>query len=63
MDLGKPDPNGYYVLIFNRNVLDEIKNINGIFIEEYGNTVIVRLKSRALAKRLLIKYRNYLANF
>ncbi len=63
MDLGKPDPNGYYVLIFDRNVLDEIKNINGIFIEEYGNTVIVRLKSRALAKRLLIKYRNYLANF
>jgi len=63
VDLGKPDPNGYYVLIFDRNVLDEIKNINGIFIEEYGNTVIVRLKSRALAKRLLIKYRNYLANF
>ncbi len=62
MDLGKPDPNGYYVLIFNRKVLDEIKSINGILVEEYGDIIIVRLKSRALAKRLLVKYRNCLAN-
>ncbi len=60
MDLGKPDPCGYYVLVFHKDVLDKIKGINGVFIEEYGDTVIVRFKSRAIAKKLLRKYRRYL---
>jgi len=50
MNLGKPDPNGYYVLVFHKDVLDKIKFVNGVLIEEYGDTVIVRLKSRAIAK-------------
>ena len=60
MDLGKPDPSGYYVLVFHKDILDKIKSINGVFIEEYGDTVIVRLKSRAIAKMLLRKYHRYL---
>ncbi len=58
--IGKPDPNGYYVLVFRREVLDRFSKNNEYFIEEYGDLVIVRVKSRSEALKLLKKYREYL---
>ena len=62
MDIGKPDPNGYYVLVFRKDLLDKMDELAEILIEEYGDIVILRLKSRALAKKLLRKYYRYIAN-
>lgn len=63
MNLGKPDPKGYYILVFNKDVLSKLGYVNGIIIEKYSDTVIVKVKSRSLAKRLIKRHRNYLINF
>jgi len=59
--LRKKDPSGYYVLVFKSSILDKLKNIEGLSsIETYGDSVIVRVKSRSLAKKLIDEYMDYL---
>jgi len=60
-DLGKTDPHGYYVLLFKNTVRDKIKQLEGVEVEEYGDLVVVRVKSRNVAKKLLKRFNKYLA--
>ena len=59
--LGKRDPSGYYVLVFKSSILGKLKNIEDLSgIETYGDSIIVRVKSRSLAKKLIEEYMEYL---
>lgn len=62
LELGTPDPMGYYVLVFKKEVLSRLKEMNNVLIEEVGDIVFVRVKSRSLAKKLIRKYRGFLLN-
>jgi len=57
--LGKRDPDGYYVLAFKKDVLNKLNEISGVEVEESADIVIVRTKSRKLAKELLHRFREY----
>ncbi len=61
-DIGPPDPEGYYVLVFKSDIREEIvklSNSKGFIIEEQGDIIIVRVKSRSAAKKILRKFRRY----
>ncbi len=61
-DIGPPDPQGYYVLLFKSDVKEYIGKLSygrEVIVEEQGDILIVRVKSRSLAKRLLRKFRKY----
>ena len=52
----KPDPRGYYIIPLDREALSRIPEPlrNTIEIEEIsGNEIIIKTKSRAIAKRIL----------
>ncbi len=54
MELGRRDPQGYYVLVLPRNVLDLLASFEGVLVEDLDSEhVIVRVKSRSLAIRIL----------
>ncbi|MET1160351.1 MAG: hypothetical protein ABWW65_05265 [Thermoprotei archaeon] len=60
--LGKPDPQGYYIIVFKREILNKLKREKDVLIEETGDIVFVRTKSRRIATYLLEKYRDYTVN-
>ncbi len=60
MELGPPDPSGCYVLVFRRDVIGRVRGLEGVEVIEYGDRVIVRVKSRSMAKKLLRTYREYI---
>ncbi|ALU12637.1 hypothetical protein EYM_05980 [Ignicoccus islandicus DSM 13165] len=52
MDLGKRDPQGYYVIVAKA----EAKELVGEgLIEEVGDCVVIRIKSKSRAQKLLRK--------
>lgn len=55
------DPSGYYVLVFKQSALEKLKIVKGLIVEVYGDSVIVRVRSRSLAKKLVEELRNHLA--
>lgn len=60
--LSKRDPRGYYIIPATKGCEELLTNISGIELEEAGNTVFIKTKSRSTAEkilRILIK-RNYL---
>jgi len=57
--LGKRDPEGYYVLAFEKDVLNKLNKLSGVEVEESGDILIVRTKSRKLAKELLHRFKEY----
>jgi len=62
VDIGPPDPQGYYVLVFKNDIKEDIVKLcysKGIIIEEQGDIIIVRVKSRSFAKKLLRKFGKY----
>ena len=60
-NIGPPDPQGYYVLVLRADAKENVVKLSckGIIIEEQGDIIIVRVKSRSLAKKLLKKFRKY----
>mgnify|MGYP000409698033 CR=1 FL=1 len=61
-DVGSPDPEGYYVLVFKSDIREEIVKLSyskGFITEEQGGIIIVRVKSRSAAKKILRKFRRY----
>jgi len=61
-DIGPPDPQGYYVLVFKNDVEEYLTKLcynKGIIVEEEGDVIIVRVKSRSFAKKLLRKFGKY----
>ncbi|RLE53444.1 MAG: hypothetical protein DRJ30_06860 [Candidatus Methanomethylicota archaeon] len=53
MKLGKPDPEGYYLIIAGREAKSFIEKYKGILIEEHGGEIIIKTKSRSIGKRIL----------
>lgn len=51
--LGKRDPQGYFVIVAKRDALNLLPK--GVLTEEVGDEVIIRVKSRSLALKLLKK--------
>ncbi len=49
--LGKRDPQGYFVIVAKREALDLLPK--EVSVEEVGDSVIIRVKSRSLAQKLL----------
>ncbi len=62
--LKKPDSQGYYVLFLDKVVEDNVKNIYGdnVIIDYFDpNTIVVRVKSRRIAKEIAKKFYRYIA--
>ncbi len=62
--LKKPDSQGYYVLFLDKVVEDNVKNIYGdnVIIDYFdSNTIVVRVKSRRIAKEIAKKFYRYIA--
>ncbi len=57
--LRRRDPQGYYILLFDAKILDKLRGFKDIIVEEAGDTIIVKVKSRALAKKLIIRFKDY----
>lgn len=61
--LKKPDSQGYYVLFLNKVVEDNVKNTYGdnVIIDYFDpNTIVVRVKSRRIAKEIAKKFYRYI---
>ncbi|RLE88731.1 MAG: hypothetical protein DRJ96_03205 [Thermoprotei archaeon] len=55
-ELKRRDPEGYYVVTVKRGELSRLgRLVQGVRIEEAGELVIIRTKSRSLAKLILRK--------
>ncbi len=52
MELGKRDPQGYYVILAKAEARDLVRDA---LIEEAGDCLILRIKSKSKAQRLLRK--------
>ena len=60
--ISKRDPQGYYVIPLKNipHLTNIISKMNDIIIEEYGDTIIVKTKSRNTVKRIVklaLKYK------
>jgi len=53
--LGRKDPQGYYVIPAKRKALEYLKTTEAVIIEEAGNLVFFKTKSRSLAKKIASK--------
>ena len=60
--VGPPSPNGNFVLILDKSVRDRLLRLYGgrITIEDYGETVIVKTKSRRIAIEIIRRFQKYL---
>jgi hypothetical protein len=59
--IGPPTPNGYYIIILDARIKDHVLRKYGgkIIIEEYGDTIIVKTRSRSIASDLVRKFEKY----
>jgi hypothetical protein len=57
--LSRKDPQGYYVLVYPASAAsrlsDVIRDTDSVEIEEYAGNIIVRTKSRRMAKLIVIE--------
>ncbi|RLG84471.1 MAG: hypothetical protein DRO40_01040 [Thermoprotei archaeon] len=60
--LGPPSPNGSFVLILDKSIRDRLLRLYGgrIIVEDYGETVIVKTKSRRIAIEIIRRFQKYL---
>ena len=61
--LKKPDSQGYYVLFLNKVVENSVKNIYmcNVVIDYFDpDTIVVRVKSRRIAKEIAKKFYKYI---
>ena len=61
-DLGRPSPNGNFVLILDKSVRDKLLRLYGgrVSLEDYGDNLIVKTKSRRIAIEIVRKFQKYL---
>lgn len=61
-DVGRPSPNGNFVLILDKSVRDKILRLYGgrVYLEDYGDNLIVKTKSRRIAIEIVRKFQKYL---
>ena len=50
--LKRRDPEGYFVIPVRREAVGELGKLDGILLEEAGEVVLVRTKSRSVAAKL-----------
>ncbi len=55
MELGKRDPEGYFVIVASKEAKDFLPE--GVKVEEVGDEIIIRTKSRSLAMRIVKELR------
>lgn len=53
MKLGKPDPEGYYIIIAKKEAKNIINKYGDIIIESHGEEIIIKTKSRSTGKHIL----------
>jgi len=51
--LGKRDPQGYFVIVAKSDALEKVPK--NVLVEELGDSIIIRVKSRSLALKLYKK--------
>ena len=51
--IGKRDPQGYYVIMANKQALELVKNLPNVLVEDLGKGLMIRTRSRSTAKRIL----------
>jgi adenylylsulfate kinase-like enzyme len=51
--LSRRDPQGYYVILARKESKDMLAGISGIIVEEVGDMVIVRTRSRSIAEKVI----------
>lgn len=55
MKLGKTDPEGYYIIIARKEAKNIISKYENIIIENHGEEIIIKTKSRSTGKHILRK--------
>lgn len=56
----KRDPEGYFILLFDRSVLMKLQPSVNILVEDYGDCVIVKTKSRKIARMMFSRFKDKL---
>ncbi len=51
-ELGKPSPDGYYVIVAKKEALFFISQFKGVLWESSGDLLYVKVRSRSLASKL-----------
>jgi len=51
--LMRRDPQGYYVIPAKRNALKYIENIKADYVDEVGDTIFIKVKSRRIAAQII----------
>lgn len=54
--LSRRDPEGYFVIILKRRVYSDISKIPNLIVEDYGECIIVKTKSRRIAHSILRRF-------
>jgi len=60
--LKRRDPSGYYVILLKPSAREKLRGLSNVVVEESGGILVVRVKSRSVAKRLLEKLKDFLLN-
>jgi len=53
--LGKKTPDGYYLIVARREAEEIVKRFSEIEIEYAGDMILIKVKSRRIAKEIYIK--------
>jgi len=61
-ELGKRDPQGYYVIPADKKAIEYVKNLPNVLIEDIGEVLLIKTKSRSTAMKILrkLKHKGYL---
>jgi len=51
-ELGKPSPNGFYIIVAKKDALSIISQFKGILWESSGDLLYVKVRSRSLAAKV-----------
>jgi len=51
--LAKRDPEGYYVILAEPSAREVLNGFSGIVVEEAGNSLVVRTRSRSLVEKVV----------
>jgi len=56
----KKDPHGFYIIYVKREVEKELEKYNNILIENYGDCLIIKTRSRRIALSIINRFKNRL---
>ncbi len=60
--VGQRDPSGYYVVFLRKCIKDSVLRDYGsrVVLEDYGDLLIVKSRSRSVIRNIVRRFRNYL---